>query len=73
MVKTWRVLLSREFAEFVVVRGDLSVVGEALVFSAPWDGSVGTLEQAARTFRVIRDYAECFAVNAEGQPLEPAA
>lgn len=68
-MKTWRVMVNRLFPDDVIeVRGNLEVIDGALVFSAaPLEYSVDL-----GYFRVIRDYAECWAVNADGIPLEPA-
>lgn len=68
-MKTWLVMKSRVFPDDVLeIRGELEVVGGALVFSA-WNDHT---DRKDRVFRVINDYAECWAVNAEGEPLRPA-
>lgn len=73
-MKRWRVYFTRAGLvpyvgdHFMDIEGELLVDGGVLGFYAPYTDTPGE----GGLFRVIKDYADCFAINADGEPLRPA-
>lgn len=78
-MKRWRVYFTRTGLvpnigdHFMEIEGDLVVNNGVLTFWMPYqnDAVYGKVH-VPDCFRVIREYSDCIAVNADGQPLRPA-